>query len=637
MRPLPPRPLGFARAAGIESAPQMNATVTRRVRTTLALAIVALGVGACGAGGNGAGAGSGATVALPSTESPIYQSLVAGHFGRTLQVLNQSGFTHLDPGQVDDSRDEQVVSATQRTLYAYLPNNPRDPVPDLAAGAPQISANRMTVTVHLKPGIHFSPPVDREITAADVAYAFDRALNPDVANPYVHEYFGDLIGVQRARGGPFPGVTTPNRYTIVFHLDRPTAPIVAAALVLPITSPVPPEFARPLDAHDPTLYGSQYLVATGPYMLRANGLGQVLGIGYVPGRFAELVRNPNWDPRTDFRPAYVNAIDVRIGGNPAAIGRAVIDGSARVQNDAPAASVVQAANAEVSNANTTTNANQPQPVLTVAPGTGVRLIALNNKRGPFANVNLRRALWAALDREALVAAGGGPFTGQVATHFLYPGTPGFYQAGGNAGPQFDFNRSLTGDDDVAEKYLKLAGYSSGRYRGPPVSVVGPAGQPGASFTAIVNRTLIGLGFPTRVRLVSASVGLSRYCGVPAQEVEVCPDVGWTRAFADPQTVLDPLFNGASITRQDNTNVGQVNDPEINRQMDAAALVAGADARAQAWADIDVELVGQAVAIPFMFTDQPALASPDVAGVTAQWNGGWWDYTFTSIIPPKTGS
>ncbi len=603
------------------------------MRTTLALALVVLGVAACGAGGSGAGAGSGATATISSVESPIYQSLVAGHFGRTLQVLNQSRFVHLDPGQVDNSRDEQVVSATQRTLYAYLPNNPRTAVPDLAAGAPQISADRMTVTVHLKPGIHFSPPVSREVTAADVAYAFDRALNPDVANPYVQEYFGDLVGLRRARGGPFPGVTTPNRYTIVFHLDRPTAPILAAALVLPITSPVPPEFARPLDAHRPTLYGSQYLVATGPYMLRSNGLGRVLGIGYVPGRFAELVRNPSWDPRTDFRPAYVNAVDIRIGGSPLAIGRAVIDGSARVQNDVPAGSIVQVANADTTNP----DPKAQKSVLTVSPGAGLRLIALNNRRGPFANVNLRRAVWAALDREALVAAAGGPFTGDVATHFIYPGTPGFDEAGGYDGPQFDFNRSLTGDDDVAEKYLKLAGYSSGRYSGPAVSVVGPTEQPGASFTAIVNRTLIGLGFPTHVRLVGPSVGLSRYCGEPAQEVDVCPDVGWTRAFADPQTVLDPLFNGASITPTANPNVGQVNDPVINRQMDAAALVAEAEARAQAWANIDSELVGQAVAIPFQFVDQPAISSADVAGVTAQWNGGWWDYAFTSVIPPKPRS
>ncbi len=607
----------------------MSDTATRRAGTALALAIIALGVAGCGAGGGeGGGSGAGGETAVSLLESPIYQNLVGGRYGGTLTVLDRAGFSQLDPGQAYDSRDVQIISATQRTLYAYLPNNPNTPVPDLAAGSPQISPDRLTVTVHIKHGIRFGPPVNREVTAADVAYAIERARNPHVATPYFREYFGELVGVRHAHGGPFGGITTPSRYTIVFHLTRPTAPILAAALVMPVTAPVPPEFAGPLDAQRPTLYGSHYLVATGPYMLASDAQGRVLGVGYLPGRFAELVRNPNWNPYSDFRPAYLDRILIHIGGDPNVIGRAVIDGSHRVQNDPPATSIVAAANADV----TTADPKRQKGVLTVTTGTGLRFVALNNSRGPFANVDLRRALWAALDRTALAAAsGGGALTGPVATHFIYPGTNGFYAAGGYDGPQVDFNRSLSGDDDVAQKYLKLAGYPSGRYNGPAVTVVGPTGQPGASYTEIVNRTLIRLGFPTHLRLVGPGVGLARYCGVPAQEVDVCPDVGWTRDFADPQTVLNPLFNGASITRTGNPNVGQVDDPAINRQMDAAAAVAGVIARAQAWATIDEELVNEAVAVPFQFADQPTIESADVAGVSQQWNGGWWDYAFTSLL------
>ena len=613
----------------------MNDTAKRRAGTALALAIVALGAAGCGAGGlGGSGAGAGGGAGVPLGESPIYQTLVGQRYGGTLTVLDHDGFVHLDPGQAYDSRDYQIISATERTLYAYLPNNPNTPVPDLAAGSPQISRDRLTVTVHIKHGIRFGPPVNREVTAADVAYAIERARNPHVATPYFREYFGDLVGVRHAHGGPFPGITTPNRYTVVFHLDRPTAPILAAALVMPVTAPVPPEFAGPLDAQRPTSYGSQYLVATGPYMLASDAQGRILGVGYQPGRFAELVRNPNWNPYGDFRPAYLDRIVIQIGGDPRVIGHEVIEGSHAVENDPPAPSTVPAADADVR----TADLKRQKAVLTVTSGTGLRLVALNNRRGPFANVNLRRALWAALDRTALVAASGGSLTGPVATHFIYPGTNGFYVAGGYPGPQVDFNRSLTGDDDVAQKYLKLAGYPSGRYSGPAVTVVGPAGEPGASYTEIVNRTLTRLGFPTRLRLVGPAVGLARYCGVPAQEVDVCPDVGWTRDFSDPQTILDPLFNGASIRPAGNTNVGQVNDPAINRQMDAAALVAGVTARAEAWGAIDAELVNEAVAVPFQFAAQPTIESADVAGVSQQWNGGWWDYAFTSLLlkPPKHG-
>ena len=39
--------------------------------------------------------------------------------------------------------------------------------------------------------------------------------------------------------------------------------------------------------------------------------------------------------------------------------------------------------------------------LEISPGAGDHYIGVNNKVGPFKNVDLRKALWAALDRTAL--------------------------------------------------------------------------------------------------------------------------------------------------------------------------------------------------------------------------------------------
>ena len=63
-------------------------------------------------------------------------------------------------------------------------------------------------------------------------------------------------------------------------------------------------------------------------MLKTNSEGKVLGIGYQPGKSATLVRNPNWSASTDFRPAYLNQINIAIGGDPNVIGRQVLEGSA---------------------------------------------------------------------------------------------------------------------------------------------------------------------------------------------------------------------------------------------------------------------------------------------------------------------
>ena len=47
-------------------------------------------------------------------------------------------------------------------------------VPDLATQVPSPSANGLTYEFHLKHGIRFGPPVIREITSYDIAYAFER-------------------------------------------------------------------------------------------------------------------------------------------------------------------------------------------------------------------------------------------------------------------------------------------------------------------------------------------------------------------------------------------------------------------------------------------------------------------------------
>ena len=65
----------------------------------------------------------------------------------------------------------------------------------MANGQPEVSADNKTVTVHLKEGIHFSPPVNREVTSEDVAYAIERGANPNVANPYIQTYFKSIEGI----------------------------------------------------------------------------------------------------------------------------------------------------------------------------------------------------------------------------------------------------------------------------------------------------------------------------------------------------------------------------------------------------------------------------------------------------------
>jgi peptide/nickel transport system substrate-binding protein len=581
------------------------------LKTGIALAltgVLAVAISACGSSGGGSG----------SVQSPLSQSLTGGKKGGTLNVDNHEDFEHLDPGAAYFANDYEVVYATQRPLYSYKPNSFAAPVPDLASGPAQVSADGKTVTVHIRSGVHYSPPVNREVTAADVVYAIDRGANPNVGNAYFPIYFSNLVGAAKASGGPFPGVTAPDKSTIVFHLVKPQASILISALALPLSAPVPPEFARKYDAMKPSAYGN-YLVATGPYMMKSDASGKVTGIGYQTGKSAALVRNPNWNPATDFRPAYLDQINVSIGGDPTVIGRQVLTGSHLVQNDTPAPSIVKLA------------AQHYSKQITVVPGSGDHYVALDNARGPFTNVNLRRAVWAALNRTAMTKVRGGALVSLPATHFIYPGIAGFQEAGGYKGPQTDFNANVAGDMAVATKYMKAAGYPSGKYTGgKTVTIVGSVGSPAPEEAQIVNQTLQNLGFKTKFNLVDQSAMYAKYCGVPAQEIDVCPNVGFLADFANPYAVLDEGFNGAAITPTNSSNWSQTNDPQINKAMDAAVSITDPTQSAAAWAKIDEMLVNQAVAVPYDFGNQPVIESHDVAGVAQVWNDGAWDYSFTSL-------
>jgi peptide/nickel transport system substrate-binding protein len=597
----------------------------RSIRTAVAIAavaVLAVVLAACGSSSSKTSSnnssGSAGTVNTSGYKNPETESQTGGKKGGTLQVLDETDFEHIDPGIAYYSLDYEVVYATQTTLYMDKPNTAAEPTPVLAAGPAEVSSDGKTVTVKLKEGVKFSPPVNREVTAEDVAYAIERGANPNVANPYIHAYFDAVEGVPKATGGPIPGITTPDKHTIVFKLTEPKGQLVADALQLPDTAPVPKEYAAKYDNHKPSDYGN-YQVATGPYMFKNDSSGKVLDVGYFPGKSATLVRNPNWDESKDIRPAYLNEIQIKIGGTNTVIGKQVLEGTNIVENEPPAQSNIRLA------------AEKYKEQLEISPGAGSHYIGVDNAHGPFKNEDLRKAFWAALNRTAMDKARGGKLVTDVMTHFIYPTIPGFEQAGGLAGPKFDFNEHPEGDMAVAEKYIKLAGYPSGKYTGgETLSIVGSKGNPAEQDAEIVNQTLKNLGFKTKFTLVETATMYAKYCNVPKEEIDVCPSVGWIADFGDGQTVLNITFNGKYINSTGNVNWSQANNPQLNKEMTEAESVLGRSARATAWGKIDEHIVEKALTIPFDWDKQANIEGSQVNGVGDLWDVGEWDYAYTSL-------
>jgi peptide/nickel transport system substrate-binding protein len=585
---------------------------TLRLAVAPVVAALALAVAACGSSDNKNG-GSGGT----STASGGAGQETGGRQGGRLKQLGSTDVDYLDPGHTYFTAGYQVAYVTHRPLYSFKPGQ-TVPVPDLATGKPEISSDLKQITVKIKPNVKFSPPVNRAVTSKDVKYAFDRFFSANVGGQYP-SYFSSIQGVpsEPTKGvKSISGVTTPDDQTIVFKLSRPEAVSVAAALVMPITMPVPEEYASKFDAKNPSTY-NEHVVATGPYMVKNDAKGNT--VGYQAGKSIDLVRNPNWDKSTDYRPAYLDEINMTTNESDASISaQQVLTGShMTLDTDPPAAQLRDAV---------TSRKGQYVQV----PSGGYRWLPLNTTMKPLDNVNVRKAILAAFDREAVRRVRGGRFIGDIATHFLPPGIPGFEQAGGLKGPALDFLAQPRGNMTLATEYMKKAGYPSGKYTGnDDLLMVTENADPGKSQGEVAKAQLEKLGLKVTLRTVPQDAMYTEWCQVPAKKVAMCGDAAWFKDFLDPQSMLEVTFKGSNIVKGGgNNNLAQLDDKQVDAAMDKATGLQGA-ARLAAWGNIDKMITATAAAVPLVWDKTTLIWSNDVNGVANEYYDTI-DFAYTSL-------
>ena len=157
------------------------------------------------------------------------------------------------------------------TLYCFKPDNATD-----AGPGPR---RRRARDLERQQDDHGQDQAGRQVRPAgqprgrrakDVKYAFERVFSVERRRPVRAR----TSARSRARPRqptkgvkPISGIDTPDDQTIVFKLKEPQAVGVAAALVMPITVPVPEEYATKFDAKNPSTY-DKHVVATGPYMVK---------------------------------------------------------------------------------------------------------------------------------------------------------------------------------------------------------------------------------------------------------------------------------------------------------------------------------------------------------------------------------
>ncbi len=189
--------------------------------------------------------------------------------------------TGFDPAQVNDLYSNNIVAAIfdPPLTYDYLAK-PLKVIPNTLVAMPTVSADNLTYTMHVKPGIYFADdPVfngtKRELTAADYVFSIKRHYDAKVNSKHIGEFEGLIAGMdemlaQGRAGGKFDydrqveGLKTLDRYTFQIKLKR-LAPNFLFMMAHPAWMAA---VAREVVEH----YGDRIMehpVGTGPYRLGA--------------------------------------------------------------------------------------------------------------------------------------------------------------------------------------------------------------------------------------------------------------------------------------------------------------------------------------------------------------------------------
>jgi peptide/nickel transport system substrate-binding protein len=547
-----------------------------------------------------------------SCTEPQQDSSRNGVRGGTLRVLSADDIDGLDTAVNYTPNGIAIARAYARTLYGYNLAGPPDqatvPVPDIASGPPQRSADQRTYTFRLRAGVRYAPPVNREVTAQDFITAIQRfydKITPSTLSPSAGQQYANLIaGASKFGAGKannISGLAAPDPRTLKITLNRPAGDLLSI-LTLPLFAPVPGEYAASYAVGDNY---SGHVVGSGPYTPET----------YIPRRSVVLVRNRNWDPATDpLRRAWVDRIEVRLDVPIRTIQQAIDREEADLSMDSHVPQTrIAALRADP----------QRSKRLSVKPTGCLLFLALGTYRGAgaIADVRVRRAVNYAVDKVAYRDALAGKFApaGELASTILAPGSFGYrpYDLYPTPGGR--------GDPAKARALLAEAGYPNGLTLG---FVTFGSGRFAAARKPIQD-SLKRAGIDLKVKTYKGADLWFKSLALPAKRLEHqlgqtiwCPDYLGENAR---QTIV-PRFDGRLLNPTLGANISEYDNPVVNRLIDRALAELDQTGRAAMWGELDQRIMRDAPLVPLLWENYAFLWASRVRG---------WVYDPWTVTPDLT--
>jgi peptide/nickel transport system substrate-binding protein len=570
----------------------------RLVGLALALALVAA---ACGGGDDEGGGGE--------------QQATPQKGGVLRTAISDFGFTNgFDPTGEYIAVAIDLYGVMERTLmgYKHIAGPPGNKLfPDLAEAAPEISSDGLKYTFKLKSGVKWAPPLNRDVTSKDVAYAFQRINTAPLVAQYGFWYYGVVKGMDgkaKSADQKVSGIETPDDSTIIFNLEKPTGDFLYR-ISMPAAAPIPEEVAKCFKkAGD---YG-RYVMSSGSYMIQGadkldisscNAMKPISG--FDPSKQLTLVRNPNYVQATDnTRSNYVDGITVSVDTNVDDIFSRIEAGDLDSSiSDQPPKPVLQQYLTDPAK----------KPFLHSNDGDRTWYITMNWITPPFDDLHVRKAANWVMDKAGILQAWGGSTFGEIATHNIPPGVLGGLLPASEYNPYP--SEGNKGDEAKAKEEMKQSKYDSnkdGVCDAPECSnlvMINRNTPTYADSEAVVVSSLQKIGIKVKPRELASSAAYTTIQTVK-NKIPIALNAGWGKDYADAVSFVLPLFDGRSIIPTGNTNyplvgltAGQAKDlgvsipagvtiPSVDADVDACQKIPAteADQRNQCFADIDKKLM-----------------------------------------------
>lgn len=507
------------------------------------------------AGGGGDDNGGNSSPASPDKKTNTSGDICKGN---TLVTYGDDPATVLDPIQVrDDNTAQYVLEIFDGLVTLGLDLKVQ---PDIAKSW-DISPDGKTYTFHLRDDVVFHDG-SRRVTAADFKYSIERAADPKNGSPTVTLYLGNIVGLKdrfNSKASDVAGVKAINDTTLEIDLIQP-ADYFLAELTYPVAFVVDKNQIE----KDPRNW-TRHPNGTGPFKLTT----------YTPGQTITLTRND----RYHLGAAKLDAVDFELGGGSIVT---------RYENNELHISAVPPIELGDVKSGKSPLAKDYHP----QPEMAINYMAFNIHQAPFDDVNVRKAMAMAVDRDNInnVLL----FDSQrVADGILPPEMPGYNES----------IHSLKFDVTGAKAALAQSKYAGNMPR-IILTYPGTGGDAPDTLAAFQAAWKDNLGLDVQLQALDYAAYLRELRKGTFQMFAA----GWIADYPDPENFLDKLFASDSVQNEQGYK-----DDQVDQWLQQARSERDAATRYKLYNQVEQKILDDAVIMPTFWPVSHALVKPCVKG------------------------